>query len=359
MNENQIAFIQEQIGGYRFNNPGLLEQAFTRRSYSEENGGENNEVLEFIGDRALDITVVRYLSEKYGTTDEKSGQFRSNLDESDLTELKRRLVERSALADRIDWLDLSAYLIMGEGDRKNRVDQKDSVREDLFEAIFGAVALDCNWDSATLVEVFQTMHEPESYLFDDDRENFISLIQEWTLHKQGTVPYFYYDRETARYGCSNMPFVNGNVIYCNESRNLCWTNAQQYYCLMKLGDYGTFFVGYGNSKSEARKSACKTAYEYIKKNHQWFSIKDEIDEPDEQLAINQLEILARRDYFDLPEYKYTETHDKNGNPIWQVTCMIDDVDKVFNATDSSKKKAKKKAALKMLEYVLEYFDEED
>ena len=78
-----------------------------------------------------------------------------------------------------------------------------------------------------------------------------------------------------------------------------------------------------------------------------------------QLAINQLEILARRDYFELPEYKYTETHDKNGNPIWQVTCMIDDVDKVFNATDSSKKKAKKKAALKMLNYVLEYFDEED
>ena len=39
--------------------------------------------------------------------------------------------------------------------------------------------------------------------------------------------------------------------------------------------------------------------------------------------------------------------------------MIDDVDKVFNATDSSKKKAKKKAALKMLNYVLEYFDEED
>ena len=89
------------------------------------------------------------------------------------------------------------------------------------------------------------------------------------------------------------------------------------------------------------------------------SIKDEIDEPDEQLAINQLEILARRDYFELPEYKYTETHDKNGNPIWQVTCMIDDVDKVFNAIDSSKKKAKKKAALKMLNYVLEYFDEED
>ena len=358
MNENQKAFIQEQIG-YRFKNPDLLEQAFTRRSYSEENGGENNEVLEFIGDKALDFAAVRYLSEKFGAIDSETGQFKSNLDESDLTELKRRLVERSALADRIDWLDLSAYLIMGEGDRKNRIDEKESVREDLFEAIFGAVALDCNWDSAKLLEVFQTMHEPESYLFDDDRENFVSLIQEWTLQRQGAVPYFYYDRETAKYGYSNMPRVNGEVIRCKESRDIYWVNAQQYYCLMKLGDYGTFFVGYGNSKGEARKSACKTACDYLKKNHQWFSIKDEIDEPDEQFAINQLEILARRDYFDLPEYEYTEYHDENGNPKWEVTCRINGIDKAFTATDSSKKKAKKKAALEMLNYVLKNFDEED
>ena len=49
-----LEMIQGQIG-YRFNNLDLLKQAFTRRSYSEENGGENNEVLEFIGDKALDL----------------------------------------------------------------------------------------------------------------------------------------------------------------------------------------------------------------------------------------------------------------------------------------------------------------
>ncbi len=358
MNESQKAFIQEQIG-YRFKNPYLLEQAFTRRSYSEENGGENNEVLEFIGDKALDLAVVRYLTEEYCFMNGEKSQFKSNLNESDLTELKRRLVERSALADRIDWLDLSVYLIMGEGDRKNRVDEKESVREDLFEAIFGAVALDCNWDSAKLLEVFQTMHEPESYLFDDDRENFVSLIQKWTLQKQGAVPYFYYDRETARYGYSNKLRVNGRVISCKEARDPYWVNAQQYYCLMKLGDLGTFFLGYGKSKSGARKSACKTAYEYLKKNHLWFSIKDEIEEPSELMAINQLEILARRDYFDLPEYKYTETHDKDGNPEWTVTCSINDFDDDFSSKSNSKKAAKKKAAFKMLIYILENYDEEE
>ena len=50
--------VQGQIG-YDFKNLDLLQQAFTRRSYTAENGGENNEVLEFIGDKALDFVVVK------------------------------------------------------------------------------------------------------------------------------------------------------------------------------------------------------------------------------------------------------------------------------------------------------------
>ena len=58
MNEKELKRIEDIIG-YNFNNLDLLQQAFVRRSYSEENGGENNEVLEFIGDKALDIVIVK------------------------------------------------------------------------------------------------------------------------------------------------------------------------------------------------------------------------------------------------------------------------------------------------------------
>ena len=68
MKENDLQLIQEQIG-YHFNNPDLLQQAFTRRSYSEENGGENNEVLEFIGDKVLDFFVVKYLITQNSNSD--------------------------------------------------------------------------------------------------------------------------------------------------------------------------------------------------------------------------------------------------------------------------------------------------
>ena len=65
MDEKEIKFIQDQIG-YTFKNQELLVQAFTRRSYSMENGGQDNEVLEFIGDKALDFVVVKQLSEEFG-----------------------------------------------------------------------------------------------------------------------------------------------------------------------------------------------------------------------------------------------------------------------------------------------------
>ena len=57
--------VQGQIG-YDFKNLDMLQQAFTRRSYTVENGGENNEVLEFIGDKALDFVIVKLLFRSTG-----------------------------------------------------------------------------------------------------------------------------------------------------------------------------------------------------------------------------------------------------------------------------------------------------
>ena len=57
---NNIELIEETIG-YHFKKWHLLQQAFIRRTFSKENGGENNEVLEFIGDKVLDYIVVQIL----------------------------------------------------------------------------------------------------------------------------------------------------------------------------------------------------------------------------------------------------------------------------------------------------------
>ena len=349
--------IENQIG-YPFKNRDLLFQAFTRRSYSQENGGENNEVLEFYGDKVLELVVSKLFSEWYGEIQESNrpqtrsgiyafnrlepnGQYHSDYNEGKLTEYRKLLVSRQTLAQRIYDLDLESYLWLGKGDEKNGVRDKDSVKEDLFEAILGAVALDSKWDIKKMQDAVEVMLCPGQFLFD---ENHVRDITQWTIDEYGCVPETCFDRYRHPYAFLQAPVPN-YFARCE--------------CYLTLGEYEFPFRATGDSRAEARDNVFRFAYQHLKEKGLLHSIKDEIEEPSEAMAINQLETLARRDYFDLPKYKYTETHDKDGNPKWQVTCMINGFDKVFNATSTSKKAAKKKAAFKMLIYILENFDKED
>ena len=143
LNNYEIEEIERTIG-YTFVNKTVLEQAFTRRSFTEEHGGENNEVLEFLGDKVLSIAVVKILNDKYAYPTEDE-EYANEFDEEDLTDILIELVCSDNLASCIDDMKLNKYLIMGKGDRRNNVQNDDSVKEDLFEAIVGAVTMDLDW----------------------------------------------------------------------------------------------------------------------------------------------------------------------------------------------------------------------
>ena len=71
MQNEDYSLIEAQIG-YEFNNRMLLQQAFTRKSYTNEtHDGDNNEVLEFIGDKVLDLVIVKALSEYFGDINDR------------------------------------------------------------------------------------------------------------------------------------------------------------------------------------------------------------------------------------------------------------------------------------------------
>ena len=93
-------------------------------------------------------------------------------------------------------------------------------------------------------------------------------------------------------------------------------------------------------------NVCKLAYEDLKKKGiiEALTIRDEIENPNKDDAISQLEILARRGYFSIPIYQFLEEHDKNGNPVWTAVCQIEEYVTCFEAVSSSKKDAKKTAA---------------
>lgn len=373
MEEKVLTFIQDQIG-YTFKNKYLLRQAFVRRSYSQESGGENNEVLEFIGDKALDFAVVRLLAKKYGhmrsgtpvdppklsthvidlnpprQDDSSLNEFVCDYNEGVLSGLKQKLVSKKTLAHRIDDLGLADFLIMGKGDIQENVAEEDSVKEDLFEAILGAVALDCAWNMQEIFDAAEIMLAPEQYLADNESENYVELLQEWMLWKNGEIPLYHFEK--ASYESSWYFSFNGisQRFNLDESRE---AYAVQYHCLLKIDNNLPIFRGFGRSKPEARMAVCKIAYEYLEQKGLLFSIQNEIEDPNKADAINQLEILARRGYFSIPTYDFELRHDENGNPIWKCECHIKEYDTYFERESSSKKEAKKSAAFEMLKYVLD------
>lgn len=366
MNNNDLQFIQDQIG-YNFKNLDLLQQAFVRRSYSKENGGEDNEVLEFIGDKALDIIIVKILAETFGFYTSECDDYDKGNDfnefccehsEGKLTELKKRLVSKKMLAHRIDQLALAEYLIMGKGDQHNHIEQEDSVKEDLFEAIIGAVTLDSEWDLDEIQSTVEYMLEPEVYLAENKEDNYVELIQEWSLKRCKNLPRMHSDNSS--YDEENSVLRRANEIRVNQPQrdvSRGWINSQEYYethfkCELVLEGIDNIFIGYGKSKSEARKAVCEGAYNYLEEHDMLFSIQDEIENPNKAGAVGQLETLSRRGYFSLPTYDFEQGYDKNGNPIWKCECHIEEYDTYYWSKSSSKKDAKKSAAFEMLQYVL-------
>ncbi len=79
ISNNQINEI-ETIIQYRFNNVGLLEQAFTHSSFANAENVADNERMEFFGDAILDYIVSEYLYLNYkDLTVGKLSTMRSNL----------------------------------------------------------------------------------------------------------------------------------------------------------------------------------------------------------------------------------------------------------------------------------------
>lgn len=321
----------EALIGYEFNEPMLLQQAFIRRSYSQEHGGQNNEVLELLGDSALSTAVIKKLAIYYGSF-KNSGEFATRYQEGKLSKIKEKLVESSMLAHRIDQLGLADYLIMGKGDINKNIQEEESVKEDLFEAIIGAVAVDCEWDIDTIQDVVEAMLDIEYYLDNgfSDENNFVDLVQQWAQKAYHQIPLYQFE-----------------------------DNEEGFKCFLRLPDIDEEFSGEGYSKSLARLTVAATAYEYLEENDLLTTMRDEIGAPCEEKAVSQLQELAQKGYINFPHYTFTEDHDDNGNPLWTCICEIEGYDDSYENSCSSKKEAKRASAYEMLLDLLDdYIDEE-
>jgi ribonuclease-3 len=348
MTLKELDVIQEKIG-YKFNEQYLLVQAFTRKSFATENQNwEDNEKLEFVGDKVLDFIVVKKLTNMYGF---KAETFAQSLDsiqkgekasasncvdevnfefvhsEGEMTEIKKQVVQTSFLARAIENLELEQYLLMGKGDIKNNVQNETHVKEDLFEAIMGAIAIDSTWNMIAIEKAIDKMLNINYYIQNgvDDGIDYVSYIQNWHQKEYGKEPDY--------------------VFYANGSEEI-------FQCDLELKGLNVF-EGFGYSKKEAIRLAAKRAYEFLQKLQQTTNkFLDVVGSFDFETSISKLQMLQDKKMISGLDYIFREgdqTESNNGNPMWYCQCKVDGIDEYIEYGDFKKANAKKASAFTMLE----------
>ena len=312
----------ESIIGYHFNNGKLLKQAFFRSSFAHENNRESNEVLEFIGDKVLDLAIIRILLGKYTKTNDEE-YFKSNKQEGDLTKIKSELVSTNYLANALDELGLTKFIYYGKSDTNNNANAVLSMKEDVFEAIIGAVALDSNWDMDKIIKIVKKLLHTDEFLKQSDIDNnYVGILQELV----------------AAIGLKTPAYT---LVNYDQNGAMVWRAS------LRIEGIKSVTYGYGFKQKEAKKEAAKEMIPlvklYVSQKEQ--QKKTETKQEDVFSVINYLVQLGE---ISKPEYRFEEDYDDEGNPIWECETNICESDYLFYGYGSSKKEAQKNSLNKAI-----------
>lgn len=124
----------------QFNDPALLRNACTHRSFLNENRGEDiehNERLEFLGDAVLELVVTSFLFRKYP---QKA--------EGELTAFRSAIVNTVSLTKVAEHLDLNSYLLMSKGEAKDTGRARSIILANAVEALIGAIYMDQGYNAS-------------------------------------------------------------------------------------------------------------------------------------------------------------------------------------------------------------------
>ena len=194
--------VQKKLG-YVFNDAMLLRRCFTHPSYTNEHKtAPHNQRLEFLGDSVLGFIISAKL---YDMSPE--------LTDGEMTVLKQSVVSSAPLAEAIKRTGLDEYLLVGEN-AENEV--TDKMREDLFEAIVGALYVDGGIGAAEkFINANLTLKRGK-------KEDSKSALNEYCAKKRlGDVAYKF----VSRAGTDNSPtftmalYVGGELVAEGVGKN--------------------------------------------------------------------------------------------------------------------------------------------
>src|SRR5579875_538624 len=162
-----------------FDNPQLLREALTHRSYLNEATlpVPSNERLEFLGDAVLGLISADFLFHRFPA-----------MPEGELTNLRSALVRTESLAGYSYQLGLGRYLFLGRGEELSEGRNRPTGLAGAFEALIGAIYLDRGYAAARDFALGFIEPQLEAVLAGQTQRNAKSILQELVQAQRHLAP---------------------------------------------------------------------------------------------------------------------------------------------------------------------------
>ena len=203
----------EIILDYNFKNPDLLKQSLIHKSFDNQN---NNEKLEFLGDRVLGLIISKKLIEIY--PEEREGIIDKKF---------ANLVNKKTCSSIANTLNIKKFMLLGSSHRSPQR-SVDRITGDCLESLIGAIYLDGGIKSAEkfILNFWKKYLENSNLPLIDAK----TQLQEYSLKKYKELPKYTFYKKT---GPQHKPVFKTNVQIPNSKK----------------------VIGTGTSKKNAQQSA--------------------------------------------------------------------------------------------------------
>ena len=182
--------------GHDFSDPALLKVALTHASArAGARPQEDNERLEFLGDRVLGLAIAELLADSF-----------PKAREGELACWFNHLVRAETCAEIAQEWELGTFILMSGGEAGSGGRSKKTILADACEAVLGAIFADGGYDPARAV--VRRFWKPQLDMLELAAPDAKSLLQEWAQGRRLPLPRYL---EVAREGPDHAPRFTAEV----------------------------------------------------------------------------------------------------------------------------------------------------
>ena len=171
MHKKEISDLENAIS-FKFKDQSILRRSLTHKSFDKD---DNNEILEFLGDRVLGLVISEKLINDFPNDPE------GVLDKRYSKLVNKETCHRVSLS-----LNLGDFILLGSTEINSKGNEKKSILADACESLIGAIYTDSGYEESRKF-IFKFWNK-EFESLDSNLVDPKSFLQEWTLKRYKELP---------------------------------------------------------------------------------------------------------------------------------------------------------------------------